>query len=60
MYYKDFDFVSIEEMCEILEIGRNTAYHLLRSKQIAAFRLGKNWRIPRKSLYDFIEKSIKT
>ena len=45
--FKDYsDLVSTEELCEALGIGRNTAYHLLNSGQIKAFKCGKAWKNP--------------
>ena len=49
--FKDYsDLVSTEELCEALGIGRNTAYHLLNSGQIKAFKCGKAWKIPREAV----------
>lgn len=48
------DMVSIEELCEMLRIGRNKAYELLRTKQIKAFRCGRVWKIPKQSVIDYV------
>ena len=48
------DILTIEEMCEILMIGRNAAYALLNSGTLKAFRIGKVWKIPKKSLENYI------
>ncbi len=48
------DLVSIEILCELLGIGKNAAYELLHSKQIKAFRIGRVWKIPKKSIEEYI------
>lgn len=50
----DNDLISIEELCQRLMIGKNMAYRLLRSNKIAAFRIGRSWKIPVKSVNDYI------
>ena len=40
------DFVTIDEIMEKLNVGRNTVYALLKNKQIEAFRIGRIWKIP--------------
>ena len=48
--FNDFDdLLTIEELCSILTIGKNVAYSLLNTKQIKAFRIGRSWRIPKRS-----------
>ncbi|MCI8464972.1 MAG: helix-turn-helix domain-containing protein [Lachnospiraceae bacterium] len=37
------DFITIEELCGILSIGKNTAYRLLKEQKIVAFRIGRTW-----------------
>lgn len=54
------DFVTIDEIMEKLNVGRNTVYALLKNKQIEAFKIGRIWKIPYWSLEKFIkENSIK-
>ena len=50
----DNDLLGIEELCQRLMIGKNMAYHLLNSNEIAAFRIGRSWKIPVKSVNDYI------
>lgn len=54
MYNEPNDLITIDELCDILSIGRNAAYKLLNSKEIKAFRIGKVWKIPRIALNDYI------
>lgn len=51
------DMISLDELCEMLTIGKNTAYHLLKTNQIKAFKIGRIWKIPRESVADYVKKS---
>ena len=44
----------VEELMPILGIGRNTAYELIRSGQIRSIRIGRQIRIPRDALLEFL------
>ena len=46
----------VEELMPILDIGRNTAYELIRSGQIRSIRIGRQIRIPRDALLEFLRK----
>ena len=46
----------VEELMPILGIGRNTAYQLIRSGQIRSVRIGRQIRIPRDALLEFLRK----
>lgn len=48
--------VEIDGLCSMLGIGKNTAYELLNNGDIDAFKIGTVWKIPRKSVEDFIER----
>lgn len=50
------DLLTIDELCEILMIGRNTAYHILNSGRVVAFRIGRRWKIPKKSVQALLEQ----
>lgn len=51
------DLLTIDEVCEVLSIGKNRAYELLNSKQIRAFKIGRIWKIPKISLINYITDS---
>lgn len=44
----------VEDLMPILGIGRNTAYELVRSGQIRSVRIGKQIRVPKNALIDFL------
>ncbi|MDE5582802.1 MAG: helix-turn-helix domain-containing protein [Ruminococcus sp.] len=50
------EIITIEELMKLLNIGKNTAYRLLESGEIRAFILGNKWKIPRKSVIEYINK----
>ena len=50
------DMISLDDLCEMLTIGKNTAYQLLRTKQIKAFKIGRIWKIPRESVSEYIQR----
>ena len=54
MYGEIGEILTIEELMELLYIGKNTAYKLLKSGEIKAFRIGKVWKIPRESVNEYI------
>lgn len=46
---------SVEDLMKFLDIGRNTAYTLVRSGQIKSIRVGRQIRITRDSLIEFVQ-----
>lgn len=46
----------VEDLMPLLGIGRNTAYELIRSGQIRSVRIGRQIRIPREALLEFLRK----
>lgn len=46
----------VEDLMSLLGIGRNTAYELIRSGQIRSVRIGRQIRIPREALLEFLRK----
>ncbi len=50
------DVLSVKQLCEILDIGKNTAYRLLQSGEIKSIKIGKVYKIPKKYLKEYISK----
>lgn len=50
------DMITIDELCELLMIGRTTAYKLLQSGELKAFKIGKVWKISRASVEQYIKE----
>ena len=52
------DVLTVEELMEILCIGKNTAYRLLNSGEIRAFTIGRKHKIPKTSIEEYIQRRI--
>jgi excisionase family DNA binding protein len=52
------EIMSAEEVMEFLSVGKNTLYVLLTRGEINAFKIGKVWKIPRKSIEEYIENKV--
>lgn len=50
------DILSPHEVKEILKIGTNQVYSILKSGELRSFKLGKQYRIPKKCLIEYINK----
>ena len=50
------DILSVKQLCEILCIGKNTAYRLLQSGEIGSIKIGNVYKIPKNSLKDYFNK----
>ena len=50
------DMITIDELCDLLMIGRTTAYNLLQSGELKAFKIGKVWKISRASVERYIKE----
>ena len=48
------DMVSIDELCEMLRIGKGKAYELLRNESIMGFKEGKIWKIPKYAVINYV------
>lgn len=48
------DVLTVNEMMDMLAIGKNTAYKLLREGKIKSFRLGNSYKVLRKSIEEYI------
>ena len=59
--YHSFDelplTLRVEDLMPILGIGRNTAYELVHSKQIYSVKIGRQLRIPKQALIDYLTSS---
>lgn len=51
------DMITVDELCEMLRIGRNKAYELLRSGKVGGFHDGRLWMIPKEAVIDYIRKN---
>ena len=49
------ELLSIDQLCERLFISPTTAYRLLQTGEIKAFKLG-TWKIPESSIREYVQK----
>ena len=56
--YHSFDelplTLRVEDLMPILGIGRNTAYELIRCGKIRSIRIGRQLRIPKDAIQDYL------
>lgn len=56
--YRSYDelplTLRVEDLVSILDIGRNTAYELVRCGKIRSIRIGKQLRIPKDALVEYL------
>ncbi|WIW70669.1 helix-turn-helix domain-containing protein [Anaerosinus gibii] len=60
MFNQYEDLVTVEELTEMLNIGKNSAYKLLASGNLKAFRINRIWKIPRQSVTDYVYAQTKS
>ena len=51
------DIVTVKDPCEMLDIGKNTAYKLLNDGTIKSIKIGKIHKIPKIYLIEYIKQS---
>ena len=54
------DIMKLEEVMQYPDIGKNTLYGLLKSGELDAFKIGKVWKIPKKSVEEYVNKSLQS
>jgi excisionase family DNA binding protein len=53
--FRDYpDIVSIQDICSMLNLGRNSVYRLLKDDEIRHVRVGKKYVIPKDSITAFV------
>lgn len=53
------DLVTIDEVCDMLQIGKSAAYKLLRSGKIKSFRNGRDWKVPKAAVEEYVIESAR-
>ena len=49
--------LKVEDLMPILGIGRNTAYELVRSGQIRSVKVGRQIRVPKDAVVEFLSRN---
>ena len=53
------EILTTEEAAEALRVGYNALYDLLHSGKLKAYRNGRLWRIPKKSIIEYVIEQSK-
>ncbi len=48
------DVVSIDEIQQMLRIGKNAVYELLKTEKLKSIKVGKKYVVPKKFVIDFL------
>lgn len=59
MFNEYSDLINVDELCNMLSIGKNTAYTILNADKIKAFKAGRIWKIPKLSVEKYILEQSK-
>ena len=54
MFEQYDDILTVSELAEALKVGSTQAYRLVRSQKIKAIKEGKDWKIPKTSVIQYI------
>lgn len=63
MFYNDDslrkydDVLTITDLMDYLAVGKNMAYTLIREGKIKSFRIGRNYKIPKQAVIDYIHSA---
>ena len=58
MFNDDYEILTIDEVMDYLNTGRNSVYKLLISGKLKGFRIGRVWKIPNNSLDKYIDECV--
>ena len=47
--------LTVKEVAEVLGLGRNTVYELVRQGQIRSIRIGRQIKVPKSALVEFLK-----
>ena len=54
---EEYDTVlTISDLREILNVGRNSVYDLLKEGAIPSFRIGRSWKVPKEALIHYLNQ----
>lgn len=48
------DIMTVPDVAEALNIGKNRVYELLEQGALKGFRIGRVWKIPREAVQEYI------
>ncbi len=60
MRYEELpDVLTVAELKELLKIGTNKAYELVNASDFPVIKIGRQYRIPKQSLIEWLEKEAR-
>lgn len=54
MFNQYNDIMTVFDVAEALYIGKNRVYELLETGKLKGFRIGRVWKIPKRSVEEYI------
>lgn len=52
---KDIEVYTLKEIEDLLHVTRRTTYNWIKGGKLRAFKIGKEWRVTKEALEDFIQ-----
>lgn len=52
------DILTVQDIMQALDIGRNKSYDMLKHNQIKSIKIGSSYRIPKTFLIEFVYKTV--
>ena len=46
--------LTIEDVMEMLGVGKNTAYELFRNGELKCFRIKGRWKVPKQAVIEYV------
>ena len=55
MFTKYPDVVTVEQLCKMLDVGKNTAYNLINRNVIRSVKIGRVYKIPKINVIQYLK-----
>jgi excisionase family DNA binding protein len=56
--FKEYkDVVGVDDLCEMLCVGKNTAYKLINNGKIKSIKIGRVHKIPKRFVIEYLEQA---
>lgn len=55
MFAKYPDVVTVEQLCKMLDVGKNTAYNLINQNVIRSVKIGRMYKIPKINVIRYLK-----
>lgn len=49
------DLMTVDEVCRLLRLSKNTVYDMIRGKEIPSIKVGRQIRVPKRALIEKLE-----